>query len=187
MKYFTLLTFLFIASCTHTKLIPLKGNYPSTPMVFSSEKSFDKTWDNLIDVFAQKGLSIRIIDRSSGLIISQTSLLKTTIEGKAGLVDSTAFIAVPYYLSNKRRIPITNPVVGAYAQEKDILPTPVYGDWNVRIKASPTGGSIINVNITDLNYKLVGSKIKDMQNNIIKIIDYKSTGVFEKQLADLIK
>lgn len=45
----------------------LTGSYQEAPTVISSSRSFDKVWDTTIDYFAQKGISISTIDRSSGL------------------------------------------------------------------------------------------------------------------------
>ena len=77
MKCLLFASMLFIVGCVSTKVIPIKGTYPETPIVISSTKSFDQAWDRLVDIFAQKGLSIKIIDRSSGLIISTKSELTT--------------------------------------------------------------------------------------------------------------
>ena len=76
----------FVASCASTKInvIPLKGTYPVTPIQITTEKKFDEVWEKLVDVFAQKGLSIKIIDRSSGLIVSDRSLLTATVENNDG-------------------------------------------------------------------------------------------------------
>jgi hypothetical protein len=153
-------------------------------MIFNSEKSFEKVWDNLIDLFAQKGLSIRIIDKSSGLIISQKSLLSASMEDKNGqVIDRDAYIVVPSTKVNGRIIPVTGTKSGAYATSKAIKAIPVYGDWNVRVK--PNGsGSTINVNITDVIYESIsGASIKTP----IALSGYKSTGVFEKELSELIK
>ncbi|WP_462261618.1 hypothetical protein [Ferruginibacter sp.] len=174
-----------LQSCSTVKEIPVKGTYPETPMVFSSSQSFDKVWDNLVDLFAQKGFSIKIIDRSSGLIISQRSLLSATMEDKNGKpVDPSAIIVVPSIKANGRIVPVTGTNVGPYATEKQIRALPVYGDWNVRVKSTATG-STINVNITNVIYEnnLSGARILTP----ISISGYKSTGVFEKELSEIIK
>lgn len=186
MKYLLFISVIFLSSCFTLKIMPLTQTYPFTPMIFTSDKPFDKAWDNLVDVFAQKGLSIRIIDKSSGLIISSRSLLSVTTESKTGgLTDPSAYIAVPYYLTNKNRIPITNPYVGPYVNMKTFKINPVYGDWNVRIKPNASGGSTINVNITDIYYDYIDQHQKEIKNTPLKF--YRSTGIFEKDLSDLVK
>lgn len=79
-----------LLSCISSKLkiIPIKESYPNIPMVFQSDKSFEQVWDNLIDLFAQKGLSIIIIDKSSGLLISNRSKLASTYEMKNGKLNN---------------------------------------------------------------------------------------------------
>ena len=99
-KLLLIISVSLLTSCA-SKVIPLKGSYPTTPIEITSTKSFDDVWDNLVDMFAQKGLSIKIIDRSSGLIVSDRSKLSTTIENKkGGLQDPTAFIVVPKTMNN---------------------------------------------------------------------------------------
>ena len=175
--FFATLTVIFLFSCS-PKIIPLKGTYPPPPIEISSTKSFDEVWDKLIDLFAQKGLSIRIIDRSSGLIISSKSALLYTIENKNGsLKDPTAYIVVPKYYNAgvKKYYPVTMLGIG-----KEY---PVIGDWNVRIKKS-SNGTIINVNIVNVEVDMPMSyKIKKP----IEAVKYKTTGVFENLIADIIK
>jgi hypothetical protein len=176
---------LILVSCAPIKTILPKGSYPSTPMEFTSDKSFDEVWDNLVDVFAQQGLAIKLIDRSSGLIISERSKMMPTIEGKDNKpLDPTAVIVVPKFknANSNREEPISGTATGVYA--KKMIPSPVYGEWNVRVKKTPTG-SLINVNITNVTYSvyILSNKNYDQRN----LNEYKSTGVFEKFLADLIR
>jgi hypothetical protein len=189
MKHLLFFGVVFLSACSPAKnIVSLKGNYPVTPMIFSSEKSFSKVWDNLIDIFAQQGLSIKIIDRSSGLIISDRSPLLCTIESSDGkLSDGAAEIVVPYYISNAKRVPVTNPLPGAYATQKQLLEAAaiVTGEWNVRVKSDSTGGSIINVNITNVSYGYYSTVTKSNSN--LPLTTYKSTGKFEKMIANVIK
>ena len=122
-KLFVILISLFLISCS-SKLIPLKGSYAEPPYQITSSKNFQQVWDNLVDLFAQKGLSIKIIDKSSGLITSDRSILKTTIEKKDGsLQNPEAFIVLPqiYEPGPNRYVPLANG-------------SDVVGEWNVRIK-----------------------------------------------------
>lgn len=173
---------ILLSSCA-MKTIPLKGTYPITPLIYGSTKSFDQIWDKLIDVFAQKGLAIKIIDRTSGLIVSDSYSLNATVENKNGIVyDKNAFVAIGKFYYNGRYIPMSGSRDGVYSIKKVPEPMPVYGEWNVRIKPTATGGTSINININNLNYQ-------DMKTKLVKKIestDYKTTGVFEKQLFDLI-
>jgi hypothetical protein len=155
-------------------MIPLKGTYPETPYQIKSSKSFQAVWDNLIDLFAQKGLSIKIIDKSSGLITSERSILTTTIEKIDGSLENPkAFIVVPqiYQPGPMRYVPIIND-------------SKVTGEWNVRIKELE-GLTIINVNFVNLQYSINDIFTSTSKQEILT--NYKSTGVFERQISDLIK
>lgn len=180
-----------LASCSPTSILPLMGNYVETPVIIRSENSFDKTWDKLIDVFAQKGLSIKIIDRSSGLIISTPYKMPATMEKeKSGLVDPTAYVVVPSIRVAGRREPISGTNSGPYSGESKIKAEDVMGQWNVRVKSAESG-STINVNITDVYYTAYsvgyGNAYATRIPSQTPLSTYKSTGVFEKQLSDLIK
>ncbi len=181
MKKIIFVVVIAFISCS-PKIIPLKGGYPTLPIEITSEKSFEQVWDKLIDVFAQQGLSIKIIDKSSGLIVSDRSLLHVTIEKKDGsLLDSTAFIAVPKQINQGtgKPEPISGMFVNPYT--KKLQPSSIVGEWNVRVKKIENG-CLINVNI--VNVKL--DQPIDTKKSI-PYIAYKSTGVFEKALANQIK
>lgn len=183
MKLLLFASLVFFTGCVSTKVIPIKGTYPETPIIINSTKTFDQAWDKLIDIFAQKGLSIRIIDRSSGLIISDKSELSTTYENETGKpVDETAFIVVSSVIQYGKKVPVTGTSSGAYAQTK--VAYPARGDWNVRIKSNAGGGCSINVNITNITYNaydLTEKRYRDMN-----LAAYKSTGVFENLIASMI-
>lgn len=182
-----LFSFLLIACSPTQKIIQLKGSYPVPPIEITSSKSFDEVWDKLIDLFAQKGLSIRLIDRSSGLLISGAATLVTTIEDKNGnLMDSTAHIVVAkrYDATAHRYVPITKVIAGPYVSKSYIdKPDPVYGEWNVRIKKAGTGTSI-NVNVVNTIYTYVDAKGIPYDR---KLSLYKTTGRFESMIANIIK
>jgi hypothetical protein len=184
MKRLILLALIF-CSCSVTNY-PLKGSYPNTPMVFASNNTFENTWDKLIDVFAQKGLSIRLIDKSSGLIISTTSAMPASAEDEKGrLVDRSAYIAVPSWrFGGGQRQAISGQVSTGYNKNSKAKFREVYGEWNVRVKPS-RDGSTINVNITNVNYYEYDQKTKT--KIFLPLTDYHSTGVFEKLLSDMIK
>jgi hypothetical protein len=96
MKRFSILLcfYLLLSSCS-IKYFPLKGQYPTTPIIGYSDKSFDKVWDNIKGLFSQKGIFIKSIDRSSGLIIFTQSALSATYENKKGEpYNRNAFVVV---------------------------------------------------------------------------------------------
>ena len=146
------------------------------PIQITSDKSFDTVWNNLIDLFAQKSLPIKIIDRSSGLIISESALLKTTVEIKDALLDPSAWIvlAKQHTAGMPNDLPITTggTYSGFTGKNKKLQVNDVRADWNVRIK---THGykTIINVNIG-----IVKFNASDPTKSFL-IKSYRSTGVYE--------
>ena len=183
---------LLLSSCGTTKEIPLKGTYPAMPIQISTDKSVDYVWDKLIDLFAQRGLPIKIIDRSSGLIVSDKSILKTTIEENNGqLQDNSAWIVVTKKLDAglNRTVPITGTTSGAYS--KQMVPRDVTGEWNVRVKKSENGSTVINVNIVNVtfsDYVATGLGTPGYYKDLpLNASFYKSTGTFERLITDLIK
>ena len=156
-------------SCSY-KTIPLKGEYQTGPYIQSTTTSIDKVWDKLVDLFATKGLSIKVIDKSSGLIVSDKYKLSVTQENKSGkLINPNAYVvSVKLYNPGSRTyLPINTTV----------------GEWNVRIKPDGNGGTIINVNL--VNIQEVWTDSKGYSKDVVSTA--KSTGVFEKIIFDTIK
>lgn len=192
MKVLLFAASLLLFSCGTTKMIPLRGTYPPMPIQITTDKSVDYVWDKLVDLFAQKGLPIKIIDRSSGLIVSDKTVLKTTVEESNGrLQDNTSWIVVPTEKdrSLNRNIAITGTTSGVYS--KMMIPRDVNGEWNVRVKKLESGVTVINVNIvnvTFMDYVATGLGTPGYYKDVpLNISLYKSTGVFEKMITDLIK
>lgn len=188
MKLLSILGFtttMILSSCSYQGMpISLKGTYAKRPIQITSDKDFSTVWDKLIDLFAQKGLPIKIIDRSSGLIVCDRTLLKTTVENKNGeLEDNEAWIVVPkvHDPGTNRDVAITGTTSGVYS--KKMIPRDASGEWNVRVK-SENGTTVINVNIVNV-------KVEDYTSNgyskNIPVESYQSTGVFEKVIIDAIK
>lgn len=166
---------LLASSCTPFKFVSLVGSYPQAPFIFSSDKPREKVWDNVVDLFAQKGISIKIIDKGSGLIISEPTALSWSYEDKNGkLVNPSAQVAIYKKINNM--------------SGRTVDPVKVFGEWNIRIKDND-GKTSINVNIVNIkhedsyvvNYRLE-YRTEDYQENAIR-----STGNFEKTIADYVK
>ena len=168
---------LYLSSCTQ-KIYPVTGNYPAPPIEIKSSKTFDQVWDNLVDMFAQKGLSIRIIDRSSGLIISSKSRLSVTIEdNKGALKDPKAYIVVPSYKdpNTNKMVPVTGQSYNSITKKMEY--NEAEGDWNVRVKKTETG-CLINVNITNMYYTKAVMANYNKVDQLIALTSGKTTGVF---------
>lgn len=164
---------LVISSCT-IKTIPLKGNYSDKPFQMITEKSRDKVWDNIIDFFATNGISIRIIDRSSGLITSDKTALTWTYEdAKGNLENPAAWVVIP-----KQIDPGTN---------KPVNLSTIAGDWNIRIKETEDKKTLINVNLVNIQGQSAVYSLLSTVPTIVQVSGGKSTGVFEKLITDIIK
>lgn len=175
MKHLIIALFvLFLISCNSTRIIPIKGTYLTKPYEAQANKDFEDTWDKAIDLFAQNGLSIRLIDKSSGLIISERALLPYTRENRKGeLINKDAWVVVDR-VENKSTGKL-DPISSAT------------GEWNIRIKKGKTTTPIINVNLVNIQVGVLAPPTKFEKGKIIVIpISSKSTGVFEKIVTDLI-
>jgi len=179
---FFLLT-LYLSSCA-TKIIPIKGSYPSQPIIVTSDKSVSEVWDRLIDLFAQNGLSIKLIDKSSGLIISDNSAITATWEKKdMTLYHPDAYIVTSKYFNGKAYAEVG---ITQLASNKADLKNPSVcrGEWNVRIKPAGSGSSI-NVNLVNVKYQAVNLSLRGTE--WVNLTNFRSTGNFEKKIADMIK
>ena len=110
-------------------------------------------------------MSIKIIDKSSGLIVSEKTKLSWTREDKKGnLINPGAFV-----------------VVQSYNTMAQAVLSYVTGDWNVRIKPLENGKTSINVNLVNIKATNTGAKLYGLYEYDIPA---KSTGVFEKTIAE---
>jgi hypothetical protein len=164
----------FLAGCS-VKQFPVKNQYLAGPYQTTSSSSKDETWEKIIDFFSQKGLPIKLIDKSSGLIVSEASNLPVTVEGNQGnLSDPNAWVVVPAVNDKFKKKLIIAPYHGN-----------VTGEWNIRIKSTDENKTLINVNLVNLKYK-----VREPMANYERFIDAttaKSTGSFEKLVADYVK
>ena len=168
MKYL-LIACLFLSSCS-LKYYPLKGSYPTPPIVDYSDKSVDAVWSNIIDLFSQRGISIKIIDKSSGLIISSQSEILSTYENKKGEpINPNAYVVVE-----------RNNMEEQEARKAPLYP--VLGEWNIRIKAD-NGRTSINVNIVNISSERQGGYGRTEKFDP----HAHTTGVFEKLIFEKIK
>jgi len=164
-----LVTVAFI-SC-EMKVIPLKGKYTDGNFEAYSDKSKDVVWDNLIDFFAKRGISIKIIDRSSGLIIAGATRMPWSYENSKGIIiHKDAWIVIRKVIDPGSRKPID--------------PISVSGEWNVRIKEM-SGKTLINVNLVNPEYSY-SYQSRNTQTTF-KPGAFQSTGNFEKMIYDQVK
>lgn len=166
-----LITFITVAmllqSCA--KMTPLKSDYSKVKNTFYTDKSKDYVWGKIVELFSTNGIGIGLIDKASGLIVSnKTNFLdKITAETQAGeLVDNTAYI-------------VRETKGNAFG---DIKPLEVNGTWNIRVfeKEGKTG---VNINLTNI-YAGITVSIGTQSSTVT--FNAKSTGNFEKMVFDSI-
>lgn len=173
MKPKTILLFLLsISLISCSKYYPIRGTYPDPPFKITVDMPFEKTWSKVVDIFAERGISIKLIDKSSGIIVSAPTRLSTTYElKKGGLKDPDAFIVVPVIYdpnAGKR---------GTYYQTDSYR-----GEVTVRIKDETSKCTVI-VNIGDVT----GQKIMKGKPENGTVTTFKSTGKFEDAFFELLR
>ena len=174
-KYFTLITIIttisLFQSCTPT-LIGLKGDYDSRKKVYYSDKSKDEVWSKIIELFSRNGNGIKIIDKSSGLIVSEPMdfVKSVTYEDENGKMYHPERFIVSTYQGFSR---------------SEITPDVISGSWNVRL-FEENGKTAFETNLT--NVKAERHILRTVYTpERLYTFTAKSTGVFEKQIADYIK
>lgn len=174
-KNIAVLLSIFLFSCMATKTIAIKGAYPVPPITTSTDRPFDKVWDRVIDYFAQNGIPIKIIDKSSGLIVSDKAKLTWSFEDKNGQIFSkTAFVVLDKVIYSMTGKPFP--------------PEIVTGEWNVRIKTDG-GKTLINVNLYNIQATYVKYYYTSYAHTSVEpvTVEGKTTGVFEEKFADMVK
>ena len=154
------------------EMTPIQGNYGGNN-TFTTDKKVDEVWSSIIDLFSSKGVSIKVIDKQSGLIVSDNSSLLNnyTFEDKEGKLENpNAWVVL------ERR---GNGLGGVFRPDK------LTGDWNIRIKEL-NNKTVISVNLVNLNASLYVPPTNYASGNILPF-NSKSTGVFEKLIFDNIK
>jgi hypothetical protein len=170
MKQLLLIIFLSASGCYSMQ--PIKGKYPEPPFQMETKQSFDKVWEKVVDVFSERNIPIKIIDKNSGIIVSEKVEMVTTGEDRKGvLLKKTAFIVVPSYYDPGAKKITTTYLIDSYK-----------GSITVRVKQRENEILVV-ISISEVTAQsYMNGKIENGTN-----ITYKSTGVFEKMFFDLIK
>lgn len=172
-----LLAFAITLSCASCgiKMIPLKGSYPRTPIVYNTASDYETVWSKLIDLFAEVGIGIKIIDKASGLIVTEPVNFADawTFELKDGsLKNPKAWLVVQKYKNQ--------------SDNKYYIPNTILANWNARIKKTAEGTSV-NINITNMKTMQVLTSPYGSTTERNVSVDVRTTGVFEKLIYDKIK
>lgn len=162
-----LLLFFFsvsLLSCA-PNLYHIKGSYLNKPYQIYSDKSKDEVWNKIIELFSSQGIAIKLIDKNSGLILSErTSFLSDySYENDDGsLQNPNAFV-------------VCDKVVWQTVLQ---YPKQVTGEWNIRVVEN-SGKTLINVNL--VNIQVIFSTNPALEGT------GKSTGKYERIVADYLK
>lgn len=151
----------------------LKGKYQEGPFYATVNKNPEVTWSKVIDLFAEKGFSIRTIDKQSGLIVSDPYSFKGsyTFETKNGQ---------PIYPNKYLVVETRNNGLGL-----TILPDVIEANWNIRVKDSGNNTSQIIVNLTNIKCQYYVAPTRYSSGSWVDLIA-KSTGVLEKEMVEYI-
>ena len=137
--------------------------YPEAVYTCSTNSPMEKVWSDAIDLFAKRGYSIKIIDKSSGLLNSSPISMMDhyTYENRKGeLRDSSAYIVT------SRQI---------------IDPTEVSAELYVRI-TSENDHTFIQVKLLNVR-SICTIPGTSTTSAIVEINEALSTGILEKEIA----
>jgi hypothetical protein len=126
-----IIVMLIINGC-NPKMIPLKGQYPTTALEITSTKSIDSIWGNIAGLFSANGLLVKKIDRKKGLITSAKSSFTPvyTLEDKDGqLQEPQAWVVLSRVINNS----------------KEWNPTTIYGQWSIQVTEAGKGIATIKI------------------------------------------
>lgn len=167
MKTLLLIFSLFFIGCI-SRVVPLKHDYVPATYEKVSERPKDQVWKSLVDYFSKSGLTIRVLDSSSGLVKSNSTNLPWTYENKKGTLDNPrAWVVVERVIYKNKLLPLTS----------------VIGEWDIRIKATKEGQAYIVVSMANLKYN---TPSEPTYQPFLQAAP-RSTGVFEQMLYDQIK
>lgn len=163
---------LLLSGCATPALTPLKSNYEK-PYMVEINRPFDDVWSDVVDVLATKGLNIKTLDKSSGIVISEkvSFVGSITVEDANGIPKDPKAYVVTSWNRNELNMIIT--------------PNQAFGTWNVRVKKLSDSVTVVSANIVGLEAVLSQTSLANTP--ILATFEAKSTGVFEKSFLELIK
>ncbi len=165
-KLFTLVLVAIILQSCSTTLVPLKGDYRQHN-TFYFERTQAEVWDAVIKVVMRKGLSIKFMERVSGVISGDKANFEnvaTYEDVKGNIVNKNAFVVTQLLYDD-----------GRY----QLYPNYIVGDWNILVYQE-NGKTALNINLVNLESKQIDPKIPTRHYEIM------STGNFERMIADSI-
>ncbi len=178
-KYtFIIIAFLFIPT---SKLL-------SQSFTFTSKYSYDSLWVKVINYLIDKRLDVNLTDKTTGsIVIKDVVLTYTTENQKSEFYNPNAALIVNEIKYQGKKFPEPAAGYGAYNTNKETYENPIYSYCLLKIKSS--GASCqVQIEIYGLYYfkSLYTSSNTDKKNRN-NLIEFKSTGKFEKALFESIE
>lgn len=154
-----------LTSCSTSKSV-LSKSY-DVQKTFTTQQSFDHVWNNVIDLFAETGITITNMEKASGLITANGIIFNDhyTVENKNDKrYNPNAYFIIPN---------------GKFDSAE------ITASFNVRVRQNDDNTVSVSINLPNL--KGVTHK-RDIWTGVTfyKDVDVASTGVFEQMLFDLI-
>ena len=151
---------IFLLSCN--RIVPIRGTYPNAAITAIINRPQQELWDKMLDLIVEPGLPVKMIDHTSGLIVSDyvTMTAQASFERKNGEpIDPKAYI-----------------VLERFSQDypDDSRKSEVGAMWNLRLTRLSDSTTKVQAKIY---YISVGQGY----------LKGKSTGVFENQILDLLR
>lgn len=157
-----------LQSCVQ-RIVPLMGKYQEGSVKSKINSPIEDVWESIVDVIAETGASVKIIDKSSGLIMADAHSFKglLTTEDRTGkIINPNAFIVMEKT---------------SYGFGLEDVPKNAIATWNFRVKEDGDGSSIVGVNLHSIQIKLW---YLDKNETKFILLRGESTGNFEKWLID---
>jgi len=162
---YLLILLISIQSCA--RIVPLEGKYQEVPVKSLFDASFEKTWEAVIDFISDTGQEVQLIDKASGLIISDmqgSSGMSLSNEDKKGvLINKNAVIAVDRLSSDYPKTNLTAHIATS--------------TWTIRIKELKNKSLEVSTLVHVKRVERIVGKYVFKYNG-------KSTGNFERYLLD---
>ncbi|HEY1055417.1 MAG TPA: hypothetical protein VGE24_09785 [Emticicia sp.] len=162
-KTFNFLILVFLMSACRIVYTPLKGNYPSDYTVVIDEPA-DQVMTNIIEYCLKNNISLKAIDRKSGLIMSEPYRIDSfTFESQNGMPEDSS-----------ARVIIGREKLKDYSYEPEVVYTDII--FRVKEEDSKTSMTIMLAN-TAAYLSAGGSCLREV----------KSTGYLEKKIIEGMK
>ncbi|RFS17691.1 hypothetical protein [Emticicia sp. C21] len=164
------LTIVFLTSACRIDYIPLKGNYPSDYTVVF-DKSADQVMTNIIEYCLKNNISLKVIDRKNGLIMSEPYRINTfTFESANGIPEDSS-----------SRVIVGREKLKNYSYEPELVLTDII--FQVKEEENRTSMTVMLANM--VAYITEKAAYTHVRGLCLK--EVRSTGFLEKQIIERMK